>query len=182
MLTTANAAGTNGLTCLPKQGGVRDDKVLVTHPITDLCERCSASTIARWGHRGPPVNMFKLKLLCFRMWIKVFWSLQASWAHWRVGYLLVGRWAEAWAWCQPQCPPKATTCRSRRPGSRNRLVTIQITQFYTYIPLTLYPRRGGRGISDIPPRRFIKIIYLWVILQTWQVVSPSPSDRSLSQV
>jgi hypothetical protein len=32
----------------------------------------------------------------------------------------------------------------------------------TYIPLTLYPRRGSRGISDIPPRhpRFIKITYL----------------------
>jgi hypothetical protein len=30
---------------------------------------------------------------------------------------------------------------------------------YTYIPLTLYPRRGSRGISDIPPRhpRFTKI-------------------------
>jgi hypothetical protein len=23
----------------------------------------------------------------------------------------------------------------------------------TYIPITLYPRRGSRGISDIPPRR-----------------------------
>jgi hypothetical protein len=30
---TANAAGTNGLTCLPRHGGARDDKVLVTHPI-----------------------------------------------------------------------------------------------------------------------------------------------------
>jgi hypothetical protein len=30
---------------------------------------------------------------------------------------------------------------------------------YIYIPLTLYPRRGSRGISDIPPRhpRFTKI-------------------------
>jgi hypothetical protein len=27
VLTTANAAGTNGLTCLPKHGGARDDKV-----------------------------------------------------------------------------------------------------------------------------------------------------------
>jgi hypothetical protein len=35
LLTTANAAGTNGLTCLPKHGGARDDKVLVTHPMTD---------------------------------------------------------------------------------------------------------------------------------------------------
>jgi hypothetical protein len=33
---------------------------------------------------------------------------------------------------------------------------------YTYIPLMLYPRKGSRGISDIPPRRprFSKIIYL----------------------
>jgi hypothetical protein len=45
---------------------------------------------------------------------------------------------------------------------------------YTYIPLTLYLRRGSRGISVIPPRHphFSKIIYLWVILQTWQVVKP----------
>jgi hypothetical protein len=34
----------------------------------------------------------------------------------------------------------------------------RITYIYTFIPLTLYPRRGGRGISDIPPRhsRFTK--------------------------
>jgi hypothetical protein len=55
---------------------------------------------------------------------------------------------------------------------------------YTYITLTLYPRRGSRGISDIPPNHshFAKITSLWGILQTWQVVSPSPSGRSLSQV
>jgi hypothetical protein len=31
--------------------------------------------------------------------------------------------------------------------------------FKSYIPLTLYPRRDSRGISDIPPRRpcFTKI-------------------------
>jgi hypothetical protein len=34
VLTTANAAGTNGLTCLPKYGGIRDITFLVTHPIT----------------------------------------------------------------------------------------------------------------------------------------------------
>jgi hypothetical protein len=28
VLTTANAAGTNGLTCLPKHGGARDNKFL----------------------------------------------------------------------------------------------------------------------------------------------------------
>jgi hypothetical protein len=55
---------------------------------------------------------------------------------------------------------------------------------YTYITLTLYPRRGSRGISDIPPNHShsTKITSLWGILQTWQVVSPSPSGRSLSQV
>jgi hypothetical protein len=36
------------------------------------------------------------------------------------------------------------------------IVTAPAT--YEYIPLTLYPRRGSRGISDTPPRRlrFIK--------------------------
>jgi hypothetical protein len=39
---------------------------------------------------------------------------------------------------------------------------------HTYIPLTLYPRRGSSGISDIPPRcpRFTKITQLGGILQT----------------
>jgi hypothetical protein len=27
------------LTCLPKHGGARDHKVLVTHPMTDICDR-----------------------------------------------------------------------------------------------------------------------------------------------
>jgi hypothetical protein len=42
VLTTANAAGTNGLKCLPKQGA-RDNKFMVTHPKTDQC--CLASAI-----------------------------------------------------------------------------------------------------------------------------------------
>ncbi|RVE49894.1 hypothetical protein evm_005487, partial [Chilo suppressalis] len=46
VLTTADAAGTNGLTCLPKHGGARDGKFLVTHPMTDHCESCLTSTIA----------------------------------------------------------------------------------------------------------------------------------------
>jgi hypothetical protein len=45
LLTTVNAAGTNGLTCLPKHRGEQDKKILVTHPMTD--QRCSASAIAR---------------------------------------------------------------------------------------------------------------------------------------
>ncbi|RVE50577.1 hypothetical protein evm_004804 [Chilo suppressalis] len=44
VLTTADAAGTNGLTCLPKHGGARDSKFLVTHPMTDHCESCLTST------------------------------------------------------------------------------------------------------------------------------------------
>jgi hypothetical protein len=35
----ANAAETNGSKCLLKHGGARDIKLLVTHPMTDLCER-----------------------------------------------------------------------------------------------------------------------------------------------
>ncbi|RVE46417.1 hypothetical protein evm_008951 [Chilo suppressalis] len=46
VLTTADATGTNGLTCLPKHGGARDSKFLVTHPMTDHCESCLTSTIA----------------------------------------------------------------------------------------------------------------------------------------
>jgi hypothetical protein len=38
---TANAAGTNDLTCLPKHG-TRDDKLLITHPMTDQCYLTSA--------------------------------------------------------------------------------------------------------------------------------------------
>jgi hypothetical protein len=34
-LTIANAAETNGLMCVPKHGGARDNKFLVTHPMTD---------------------------------------------------------------------------------------------------------------------------------------------------
>jgi hypothetical protein len=33
VLKTTNAAGTNGITCIPKHGEVRDSKFLVTHTI-----------------------------------------------------------------------------------------------------------------------------------------------------
>jgi hypothetical protein len=36
VLTTANAAGTNGLTWLPKHGGAPDNKFLVTHPMINV--------------------------------------------------------------------------------------------------------------------------------------------------
>jgi hypothetical protein len=45
VLTTANTAGTNGLTCLPKHRGAGDNKFLVTHPMTNQC--CFASAIVR---------------------------------------------------------------------------------------------------------------------------------------
>jgi hypothetical protein len=45
VLTTANAAGTHGLTHLPKHGGTLENKFLVIHPLTDL--RCLISTTAR---------------------------------------------------------------------------------------------------------------------------------------
>jgi hypothetical protein len=41
VLTTANAAGIYGLTCLPKHSGIRDNKFLGTHPMTD--QRCLTS-------------------------------------------------------------------------------------------------------------------------------------------
>jgi hypothetical protein len=39
---------------------------------------------------------------------------------------------------------------------------LLLTYIHTYLPLTLYPRRGSRGISDIAPRspRFTKISQL----------------------
>jgi hypothetical protein len=55
LLTTANAAGTNGLACYPKHGRARGTKFLVTHPMTD--QSCLTSTIAcqsalNAGHRA----------------------------------------------------------------------------------------------------------------------------------
>jgi hypothetical protein len=50
VLTTANVAGTNGLTCLTKHDRGRDNKFLVTHPKTDQ----------RWssGRRAPLIKFF----------------------------------------------------------------------------------------------------------------------------
>jgi hypothetical protein len=45
VLTTANEVGTNGLTCLSKHVGARNNKFLVTHPMTDQC--CLTSAITR---------------------------------------------------------------------------------------------------------------------------------------
>ncbi|RVE41861.1 hypothetical protein evm_013490 [Chilo suppressalis] len=60
VLTTADATGTNGLTCLPKHGRARESKFSVTHPMTDHCESCLTSTIAaeranQLRHRAPQI-------------------------------------------------------------------------------------------------------------------------------
>jgi hypothetical protein len=44
VLTTANATETNGLPCLPGHGKARENKFMVTHPMTD--QLCLASAIA----------------------------------------------------------------------------------------------------------------------------------------
>ncbi|RVE40335.1 hypothetical protein evm_015015 [Chilo suppressalis] len=46
VLTTADAARTNGSTCLPKHEGTRDRRFSVIHPMTDHCESCFTPTIA----------------------------------------------------------------------------------------------------------------------------------------
>jgi hypothetical protein len=48
VLTTTNAAGINGLTCLPKLFRARDNKFLVTHPVID--QSCLTFTIAHRAH------------------------------------------------------------------------------------------------------------------------------------
>ncbi|RVE41001.1 hypothetical protein evm_014348 [Chilo suppressalis] len=50
-----HAGGTNGLTCLPMHGGARDNKFLVTHPMTDHCESLDTSEtpIAENKYRDP---------------------------------------------------------------------------------------------------------------------------------
>jgi hypothetical protein len=40
----------------------------------------------------------------------------------------------------------------------NKTLLTNIADIHTYIPLTLYPRRGSRDISDTPPRHFTKMI------------------------
>ncbi|RVE48712.1 hypothetical protein evm_006678 [Chilo suppressalis] len=67
VLTTADAAGTNGLTCLPKHGGAPDSKSLVTHPMTDHCESCLTSTIAaerasHLRHRAPQSSVKEITI------------------------------------------------------------------------------------------------------------------------
>jgi hypothetical protein len=80
VLTTANAAGTDGLTCLPKHGGARDNKFLVTHPMTD--QRCLSSAIHLQGHRAPRssascARISKLSCITYLIIIlQLYWKLQ----------------------------------------------------------------------------------------------------------
>jgi hypothetical protein len=64
MLTTANAADTNGLTCLPKHERSRDSKFLITHLTTD--QRCLTLTA---GVGPPRHNIGKIRLI---MKIKIY--------------------------------------------------------------------------------------------------------------
>jgi hypothetical protein len=49
--------------------------------------------------------------------------------------------------------------RDRPPKAQVSYTSCWLYVSFTYIPLTLYPRRGSRGVLDIPPRRprFTKI-------------------------
>jgi hypothetical protein len=60
-------------------------------------------------------------------------------------------------WVSIAPAPYHATKYLNNPVKRTYLSLIPL---HTYIPLTLYPRRGSRGISDILPRcpRFTKII------------------------
>jgi hypothetical protein len=55
MLITANAAGANELACLPKHGGARDNKFLVTYPMTELC----VPTLLNFRDRTPSALTYR---------------------------------------------------------------------------------------------------------------------------
>jgi hypothetical protein len=61
VLTTANAAGTNDLTCLPNHWGAPDNKFLVTHPMID--QSCLTSAIARTEHRATELLLDKFLVI-----------------------------------------------------------------------------------------------------------------------
>jgi hypothetical protein len=67
MLTTANAAETNSLTCLTKHGGAKDKKFLVAHPMTD--QRCLTSVLLLnvWttGKVNPKCRIFSIKSVLY---------------------------------------------------------------------------------------------------------------------
>jgi hypothetical protein len=74
VLMTANAAGTNGLTCLPKHRRARDDKVLVTHPTTD--QRYITCAIARTDRGAIELLVLSLlytntTLVCFHVVFRI---------------------------------------------------------------------------------------------------------------
>jgi hypothetical protein len=79
-------------------------------------------------------------------------------------------------------------CVRKKHTSYVRLRVGTWSKLSSPLDLNIYHSRlipwGSRGVSDISQShpRFIKMTYLWGILQTWLVVSPSPPDCSLSQI
>jgi hypothetical protein len=58
-------------------------------------------------------------------------------------------------------------------GQKNRIAPLLF--FHTYIPLTLYPLRGSRGISNIPPRHrgkpiavLLQSISIYLLRHPWK--------------
>ncbi|RVE46045.1 hypothetical protein evm_009325 [Chilo suppressalis] len=83
VLTTADAAGTNGLTCLPKHGGVRDSEFSVTHPMTDHCESCLTSALAaerakHLRHRAPILGIIIINLIYRFQFKELFGELRGA--------------------------------------------------------------------------------------------------------
>jgi hypothetical protein len=78
VLTTANAARTNGLKCLPKHGGTHDNTFLVIHPMTD--QRCNfrnrthtSSALIAGLSSSSYISMYHFYSLLFNF-VTFFWS------------------------------------------------------------------------------------------------------------
>jgi hypothetical protein len=88
-----------------------------------------------------------------------------TWLRWHSKHLLLHWWRN---YCKYLCKYHSVNA-SFCPIRQYLLYLSSKTKYihtYTYIPLMLYPRRGSRGISNIPPRhpRFTKIslIAMWL--------------------
>ncbi|RVE40138.1 hypothetical protein evm_015212 [Chilo suppressalis] len=81
VLTTADAAGPNGLTCLPKHGATRD-RFSVTHPMTDHCESCLTSFMYMYIQRSSMAQVVtafgcNLEVKQLSPWSVVGWVTEA---------------------------------------------------------------------------------------------------------
>jgi hypothetical protein len=75
VLTTVNTAETNGLTCLAKHEGARDNKFLAYHLMTD--QRCLTSAIIITASRSSSSSLVRLQL--FKIEISLLFStIEAS--------------------------------------------------------------------------------------------------------